>query len=174
MAFICLWRRIFKVVDRETPESDIEGPELIASEVDEQTHAELLCMYQDSEENIRFSKLIQWRTTGSALFIFITFALLSHYHGKSGDMTKILTILTYVVGGFSIYMLAIFQSWQGTERAKIQLVIHNLSSLARDVYNTKSKREADIERYILFSFMCSAILIGGFLTQCRLLGWFLD
>jgi uncharacterized membrane protein YoaK (UPF0700 family) len=87
-------------------------------------------------------------------------------------MIKILTVLTYVVGAISVYMLVIFQSWQGTEREKIQLIINNLSSLARDVYNKKSKQEANIERYILLSFMCVAVLIGGFLTLSRLMRWF--
>jgi hypothetical protein len=172
MAVIRLPQWNFQMVDRETPESETEGPELVASEVDELTHAELLCMYQDSEQNIRFSKLIQWRTTGGTLFIFIIFAVLALYHTKSGDMIKILTVLTYVVGAISVYMLVIFQSWQGTEREKIQLIINNLSSLARDVYNKKSKQEANIERYILLSFMCVAVLIGGFLTLSRLMRWF--
>ncbi|MHA1108826.1 MAG: hypothetical protein ACTSQV_06890, partial [Alphaproteobacteria bacterium] len=121
------------MADNETAESESEQPELIASEVDELTHAELLCMYQDSEENIRFSKLIQWRTTGGTLTVFILFALLAQSYGKGGDMTKILTLMTYVVGGTSIYMLVIFQSWQGTERDKIHLIIGSLSNLARNV-----------------------------------------
>ena len=87
-------------------------------------------------------------------------------------MIKILIILTYVVGAISVYMLVIFQSWQGTERKKIKLIISNLSNLARNIYHTKSKREADVERYILLFFMGCAILTGGFLTLSRLLRWF--
>ena len=126
------------MVDSHTPEPETERPELVASEADELTHAELLCLYQDAEENIRFSKLIQWRTTSGSLAILILFAFMAQFYTKSGDMTVILTILTYVVGATSIYMLVIFQSWQGTERDKIQLIIGNLSSLAWDVYKIKS------------------------------------
>lgn len=164
--------RALRVADREAVESELDEPALIASEVDELTHAELLCMYQDSEENIRFSKLLQWRMTGGTLVIFVCFALLALHYGKSGDMTKILTILTYVVGAMSIYALVLFQSWQGTEREKIQLITAKLSSLARDVYNTKSSLAANIERFTLLGFMCGAILTGGFLTLSRLMRWF--
>lgn len=172
MVFIVLPQRELQVVDSETREPESDGPELVASDVDDLTHAELLCLYQDAEENIRFSKLIQWRTAGGTLAMFVIFVLLAHDYTKTGDMTAILTISTYVVGAVSIYMLVIFQSWQATERGKIQLIIGNLSSLSRDVYNTKSKREANIERYILFGFMCCAILAGGFLTLCQLMDWF--
>ncbi|NQU71873.1 MAG: hypothetical protein HQ514_15070 [Rhodospirillales bacterium] len=158
--------------DNDEPKSESDGLELIASGADELTHAELLCLYQDSEQNIRFSKLIQWRTTIVTLAIFICFAWLAHYSSRNGDMIKILIILTYVVGPIALYMLVIFQSWQGTERKKIQLIISNLSNLARNIYNTKSKREADVERYILLFFMGCAILTGGFLTLSRLLRWF--
>lgn len=172
MAFALLLKRNVQVVDRETPDSEIEGPELVPSDADELTHAELLCLYQDTEGNIRFYKLMQWRTTGGTLAIFILFAFLAQFYAKNGDMTVILTILTYLVGAASIYMLVILQSSQGTERDKNNLIVNNLSSLARKVYDTKSRLEAKIGRYILWSFMFGAILIGGFLTLCRLMGWF--
>ena len=160
------------MVDKKIPESEIEPPELIASEADELTHAELLCLYHDSEENIRFSKLIQWRTTSGTFAIFLIFALFSHYYIKSENLTKILAFMTYMVGGISIYMLVIFQLWQGTEREKIQIIISRLSNLAQEVYNTKSKQLANLERYILLCFMCCAILTGGFLTLSQLMRWF--
>jgi len=160
------------VATKPTPEpDDDDGPELVAAEVDELTHAELLCMYRDSEENIRFSKLLQWRMTGATLVIFLLFALLAPYYGRTGAMTRVLTILTYVVGAVSIYMLVIFQQWQGTEREKIQLIIKNLSSIARDIYDTKSSLAANIERYTLLGFMCGALLTGGFLALSRLMRW---
>ncbi len=156
---------------REIEEDGAEEPELIPSELDELTHAELLCLYRDTQENIRFSKLIQWRTTGGTLAAFVIVVLLARFYGKTGDMTRILTMLTFVVGATSIYMLIIFQSWQGIEREKIQLILGNLSSLARDVYNTKSELAANIERFILLGVMCAAVLIAGFLTLARLMRW---
>ncbi len=154
------------------PKPAFEGQTLIASEVDERTHAELLCMYQDSEQNIRFSKLIQWRMTAAALAIFVLFALLAQSYSTNGNMTKILVIFTCLVWAISICILIIFQMWQGTERGKIQLITSRLSSLAREVHNRKLKLAADIERYMLLSFMCCAVFTGGFLTLSRLMGWF--
>lgn len=164
-------QRVFQVATREIQETEPEEAELIASEVDELTHAELLCLYRNTEENIRFSKLIQWRTLGGTLAAFFFFALLARHYGKDGDMTRVLTVLTFVVAATSIYMLAIFQSWQGTEREKIQFILGKLSSVARDVYDTKSALAANIERFILLGIMCVAILTAAFLTLARLMRW---
>lgn len=153
-------------------ETDVEEAGLIASEVDELTHAELLCLYKDAEENIRFSKLLQWRITGGTLAIYLLFTLMASGDVAAGTMTKILIILSFVVGSISMSILAIFQSWQGTEREKIGLILGNLSSLARRIYSMKPKRMADIERYSLYGFMCCAILTGGFFALSRLLRWF--
>jgi hypothetical protein len=164
-------QRVYQVATRDIDETEAEEPELIASEVDELTHAELLCLYRNTEENIRFSKLIQWRTMGGTLAVFVCVVLLARHYSKDGDMTRVLTILTFVVGATSIYMLAIFQSWQGIEREKIQLILSKLSNFARDVYDTKSALAANIERFILLGIMCTAILSAGFLTLARLLRW---
>lgn len=164
-------QKVFQVATREIEEDGAEEPELIPSELDELTHAELLCLYRDTQENIRFSKLIQWRTMGGTLAAFVIVVLLARFYSKTGEMTRILTMLTFVVGATSIYMLIIFQSWQGIEREKIQLILSNLSSIARAVYNTKSELAANIERYILLSVMCIAVLIAGFLTLARLMRW---
>ncbi|MDA1327090.1 MAG: hypothetical protein O3C34_20415 [Proteobacteria bacterium] len=153
-------------------DTDTEEAELIASEVDELTHAELLCLYRDAEENIRFSKLLQWRITGGTLAIYLLFTLMASSYAAAGGMTKILIILSFLVGSISMSILAIFQSWQGTEREKVRLIIGKLSSLARRVHNTKPKRMANIERYSLYGFMCCAILTGGFFALSRLMRWF--
>ena len=160
------------MADDELAGTEYDGPELIASEVDELTHAELLCLYKDAEENIRFSKRLQWRTTGATLAIYLIFALMASYYPEANFMTKILILLSFMVASISMSMLGIFQSWQGTEREKIHLVIGKLSNLARRIYNTKSMRMANIERYGLFCYMCCAILTGGFFALSRLMRWF--
>lgn len=160
------------MADSEIPDTKSEEPELIVSELDELTHAELLCMYKDTEENIRFSKLLQWRTTGATLVIYVLVALLAQEYRNRGDMTQLLIMLTFAIGSAAIGTLAIFQSWQSIERAKIRVTIGKLSSLARDVYNTKPRLAANIERYILLAVMFGTILTAGFLVLCRLKGWF--
>ena len=160
------------MADNEAADTKTKEPELVASEVDELTHAELLCLYKDSEENIRFSKLLQWRTTGGTLAIFLLFAFMAFYYEEASYMTKILIILSFLIGSISMSMLAIFQSWQGIERRKIRLVIRKLSSLTREIYNTKSRRMANIERYSLYCVMCCAILTGCFFALSRLMRWF--
>ena len=49
----------------EEPRFDVE-----VSELDEATHAESLVLYRDSQDNIRFSKGLQWKTLGGALAIY--------------------------------------------------------------------------------------------------------
>jgi hypothetical protein len=79
------------VAVNDTEGTEDDAPKLIASEVDELTHAELLCLYQVSEENIRFSKLLQWRTTGGTLAIYVLFLLMASTYAEASMMTKILT-----------------------------------------------------------------------------------
>jgi hypothetical protein len=153
-------------------DSDTDEPALAASDVDELTHAELLCLYRDAEENIRFSKLLQWRTIGGTLAIYLAFAVAASYYAAAGMMTKIMIILTFVIASVSMSMLAVFQAWQGTERRKIRLVIGHLSSIAREIYDTKPRRMANVERYGLYFFMCCAILTGGFFALSQLMRWF--
>jgi len=79
------------VAVNNTEGTEDDAPELIASEVDKLTHAELLCLYQDSEENIQFSELPQWRTTVGTLAIYVLFVLMASTYAEASMMTKILT-----------------------------------------------------------------------------------
>ena len=49
--------------------------EVEPSELDEATHAEALVLYRDSQDNIRFSKGLQWKTLGGALAIIALLGL---------------------------------------------------------------------------------------------------
>jgi hypothetical protein len=161
------------LADDDDTESNGNDQELVATEVDELTHAELLCLYRDAEENIRFSKSIQWRILGGTLVMFVIFGLLGPNFSKFGSFVKILTLLTTLVGAASICILVIMQTWQGTEREKVDFILSKLSNFARSVYNKKYRITANIERYILLGFMTMAIMIGGFLALSRLQRWFL-
>jgi len=159
------------LADRKAKDPDPDEPELVPSDADELTHHELLWLYRDSEENIRFAKLMQWRMTGGAIAIFVVLALLAPAQ-RSGALTGVLTILVCVIAAASLCMLVIMQSWQGTERAKIRLILGKLSSLSRQVYDTKAQLNADIERYVLLVFMSGAVLTASFLILSRMLRWF--
>jgi hypothetical protein len=159
------------VAQHDPADPDDDELELEPSEVDELTHAELLCLYQDAEMNIRFAKLMQWSLTGSVTLIFVMIVLLGANQGQGEPMTRTLAIITQVTAPVAIYVLAILQSWQRIERTKIRLVLDKLSSLARTVYDTKSRVAANVERYVLLACMVLTILAGAGLTLFRLLRW---
>jgi hypothetical protein len=153
-------------------ETEDDEPALEPSEVDELTHAELLCLYQDAEMNIRFAKLMQWCLTGSVILIFVMLVFLGANQERGGvKLNLTLAVITQIATPLAIYVLAILQSWQKTERQKIRTVLEHLSSLARDVYGTKSRMMANIERYVLLACMVLTILTGAGLTLARLPGW---
>jgi hypothetical protein len=47
-----------------------EAIAVVASDLDEKTHAEMLMMYTECANSVRFAKSQQWTTTGGALAIF--------------------------------------------------------------------------------------------------------
>ena len=153
-------------------DDDDDKPELVPSELDELTHAELRTMYRVCQENILFAKSIQWRTVGSTLIVFMLFVVACHFFDKDKFFVKTVTGLSFAFSAGAIYALSIYQSWQGTEREKVRTILDGFSSAARDVHRIKSRIEANIHRYILFAFMVITILIANYLTVVLLMKLF--
>jgi hypothetical protein len=143
--------------------------EIVPSELDELTHAELRLLYQGCQDNIRFAKSIQWRTVGSTLIVFVLMVAACHFLNKDEFFVKTITGLSFAFSAGAIYALSIYQSWQATEREKVRTILKRFSSAAREVHRIKSQIEANIHRYILFAFMAIAILIANYLTVVLLM-----
>lgn len=123
-------------------------------EVDEAAHAELVELYKDSVENMRFAKSQQWRT----LIYFTALIAAAVSVGvflRWGDKTLV-GFLFYSVWFFSIasvIVLAVLQSWQGSEQRKISFITSHFSEVARAALRRKSSMVGDIHRYIILVLM---------------------
>lgn len=60
-----------------------------------------------------------------------------------------------------IYALALYQTWQNTERHKLREIGMHLSSYTQSVRAIKSSREANVHRYTLLAFMIITALMGN-------------
>ena len=131
------------------------------SELAESTHAELLMMYAECAQSIRFAKAQQWHSMGGVLMIFVALGVFSSYLQDSALALRSalgLSILSSIGG---IYSLVIYQFWQGTERQKLAYISARFSSTLRQVRALTSAREADFQRYVLLFFMVFCILAGN-------------
>ena len=140
-----------------------EAIAVVASDLDEKTHAEMLMMYTECANSVRFAKSQQWTTTGGALAIFMALGVLGELGPHYGFLTTAIVIISMVVSGATIYSLAIFQFWQQAERGKLNMIADRFSNVLRDVRAYLPPREANIHRYILLFFMLAIILVANWL-----------
>lgn len=149
----------------EEKNSDGGGETLavVASDLDERTHAEMLMMYRECADSVRFAKSQQWTTTAGCLLIFVILGVLGEFGPHYGFMSKAIVIISMIVTGGTLYSLAIFQFWQQAERGKLNMISDRFSNVLRDVRMYLPPREANIHRYILLFFMIAVILVANWL-----------
>lgn len=147
---------------KESAESDQPTP-VVPSDLDERTHSEMLMMYRECADSVRFAKSQQWHTTGGVLLLFVILGVLGTIGPRYGFFTKALVMISLVLSGGSIYSLAIYQFWQQSERGKIRMVSDRLSNILREVRGVLPPREANVHRYILLFFMIVTIVLGNWL-----------
>ena len=133
--------------------------ELIASELDERTHAELLMMYREAAESIRFSKKMQWTTLGlgslvqAGLMVFAEYAYL-----RMHIMVPATIIACAMVTAGAVYILIVHQMLQNMERLKLREISKHLSNLSRNVRSLRAPLEAAFHRYTLLMFMIIGLI----------------
>lgn len=157
----------------ETEEHERPQFEVEPSELDETTHAEALVIYSEAQNNIRFSKNLQWRVLGGALALFTLFVIAADIGHRNPPFVKTVIGLSLFVSAGAIATLIILQSWQNTERSKIRAAGRYLSNYFRAVYRKKSRFKANLDRYILLSLMALTICMGNFVAVKLLLNRFL-
>jgi hypothetical protein len=151
-----------KAPEEKEPAAD-EAIAVVPSDLDEKTHAEMLMMYTECANSVRFAKSQQWTTTGGALAIFVALGILGEFGPHYGFLTTAVVIISMVVSGATIYSLAIFQFWQQAERGKLNMIAERFSNVMRDVRAFLPPREANVHRYILLFFMLAVILVANWL-----------
>jgi hypothetical protein len=150
------------MVDADTMEELVEDDqdvfEIEPSNLDDSTHAEFMPLYADAQDNIRFSKNLQWRAMSGAIVLFVLLVLSCRLIDSGANVVNTVICASFLVSAGFIYSLAIFQSWQGTEREKIRKLVGKLSNLSTLVYGLRSRMEANVHRFILLAFMIAGIL----------------
>ena len=149
--------------EKESREGSGEALAVVASDLDEKTHAEMLMMYSECAHSVRFAKSQQWTSTGGALAIFVMLGVLGEVGPHYGFLTTAIIIISMIVSGATIYSLAIFQFWQQAERGKLNMIADRFSNVLRDVRAYLPPREANVHRYILLFFMLALVLVSNWL-----------
>src|ERR1041384_3807763 len=135
--------------ETEKPEAETEGEleeALVASELDERTHAEMLMLYHEAVKTSRFGKLQQWRSLAIGLFVIFGLAVFGAHVPKGEFLFRLAEFLAVMVALAVIYLIVFYQFWQKTERDKLVRIMARLSNLSRSIRDMSSSREAGLRR----------------------------
>ena len=151
--------------NKEPAKSETAAPEaeeaLAPSALDQNTHNEMLMLYRECADSVRFAKVQQWKTLAGTLALFIVLGMLGRMSPSDTAMPKAVVGGAIALSIGAIYSLFIYQFWQATERAKIEHISSQLSNLVRRVRTLTSRRESSIHRYVLLAFMILCILAAN-------------
>lgn len=124
-------------------------------------HAELLTLYAESTETIRFAKNHQWKTVGSTLLTDGALIAIAKLVAADAGSARLLFALVILLTTGAIYALVLYQIWQYNEFQKIAVIEPAMSEAFRTVRQVKSRIEADIQRYTLLAFMVTVVVFGA-------------
>lgn len=141
------------------PENSGESGDL--GPVEGTAHAELLALYAESTETIRFAKNHQWKTVGSTLVTDGALIVIAKLIAADGGLARLLVALVMLLTTGAIYALVLYQIWQYNEFQKIAVIEPAFSDAFRTVRQVKSRIEADIQRYTLLAFMITVVVFGA-------------
>lgn len=131
------------------------------SELDELTHAEMCMLYKESVDSIRFAKAYQWKSLGATLLVFVGLVWFAELVPNNAAIVNLIIAISFLCSCAVIYMLALYQVWQNTEREKIRDIAGHFSNFTKFNRAIKSSREANVHRYTLLVFMIFATLLGN-------------
>jgi len=137
---------------------------LVASELDERTHAEMLMLYHEAMETSRHGKAQQWRSMAIGVFAIVALGVLGANVHKDAFLFRIAQFLTVLIGLSAVYLIVFYQFWQNTEREKLTRITAKFSNLARSVRSVSSGREARLRRVVVLGFMMLVIVATVVLT----------
>ena len=149
---------------KQESEKEAAPFENVPSDLDDLTHQELRLMYDRASEAILFAKNIQWRSVGSSLIVMAVFIALAVFGKPRGEFANILGVATIVLAGGVIFVLILYQMWQYNEISRIVAIEQSFSSLYRKIRDIKSRREGNVHRYTLLTFMIGVEGAGAGVT----------
>jgi hypothetical protein len=147
--------------ETEKTEAEAEGEveeALVASELDERTHAEMLMLYHEAVKTSRFGKEQQWRSMAIGIVSIFGLGVLGAHVSADDFLFRLVQFLAVLVGLAAIYLIVFYQFWQNTERDKLIRIMSRLSNLSRSIRGMSSGREASLRRFVTLGFMILVIL----------------
>lgn len=141
------------------PAVEAEVEQLVASELDDATHAEYRLLYDAAARNILFAKRQQWRVVEYFTLIALALVAIGIAVPFATDVTRFVAGFLSFVGLASLGVVAMLQSWQGNEHAKMEYLANDFSNFARSALRRKPKLSGDIHRYLMLLLMLLYIVV---------------
>ncbi len=138
-----------------------DGELLTPSPLDPQTHAEMQLLYRESTETLRFVKAHQWKTVGATLLTYLGIVFIAGFVDAGPSLTQKFMGISIILCCAVIFTLIIYQFWMHNEITKIDRMETYLSSYFAQIRAMKSRREGNLHRYLLLSFMSVVVILGA-------------
>ena len=149
------------------------GLEVVASELDESTHAELRVLYQDSTISVRFARERQWKLVGAALLLDAAIVAIPHLVDISELAAKLLVLTGFLISASAIYLLIIYQVWQNAELRRMRRISNRFSNVFAQLGGAGAAREGKLNGYIVLFFLIAALVLGNALAVLLLSRFYL-
>jgi len=149
-----------KETEKTEPETEGEEAEeaLVASELDERTHAEMLMLYHEAVKTSRFGKMQQWRSMAIGVTSIFGLGVLGAHVSEDSFLFRLSQFLAVLIGLAAVYLIVFYQFWQNNERDKLVRIMARLSNLSQSIRGMSSGREASLRRFVVLGFMILVIL----------------
>ncbi|QDO96559.1 hypothetical protein FNB15_04395 [Ferrovibrio terrae] len=141
------------------PAAEDEVEQLAPSELDDVTHAEYRLLYDAAARNVLFAKRQQWRMVEYFTLIALALVAIGIAVPFAPDVTRFVAGFLSFVGAASLGVVAMLQSWQGNEHAKMAYLATDFSNFARNALRRKPKLSGDIHRYLMLLLMLLYIVV---------------
>lgn len=139
--------------------AEAEVEQLVASELDDATHAEFRLLYDAAARNVLFAKRQQWRVVQYFTLIALALVAIGIAAPFKPDVARFVAGFLSVVGLGSLGVIAMLQSWQANEHAKMTYLANDFSNFARTALRRKPKLSGDIHRYLMLLMMLLYIVV---------------
>jgi hypothetical protein len=147
-------------VKKKASSEDADEPGLVASELDDLTHAEMLMLYGEVSRAILFAKSIQWKTVASTLLVYLALICLARIFQLHLGLIRAMILGVCLIGPVALMMLIVYQMWQYNEIRRRRRIEALLSSFFRDIVGVKPSLESDVHRYLILTTMIGALVVG--------------
>lgn len=141
------------------PAAEAEVEQLVSSELDDATHAEFRLLYDAAARNVLFAKRQQWQVVQYFTLIALALVAIGIAAPFAPDVARFVAGFLSVVGLGSLGVIAMLQSWQGNEHAKMTYLANDFSNFARTALRRKPKLSGDIHRYLMLLMMLLYIVV---------------